>query len=249
LAAKFKAGHSHLGYAGGLQMIFWQRHGVFIARAQMVIWTRHCVLLLEAIVLCIQKEAQASGYVQVDETPVRYMDPENPGRCSQGYLWTTLVPKKCVVYEWHASRAAACLDSLLGKECAGKIQCDGYSAYTAFARDKEIILIGCMAYLRRGFFEAREQSPGIAGWILNQIGILYGWEEQLRQSRAGPALREPFLRAINKELPPAPSGITCNIHFITLSRRDDHSYRKAWCHCRYFRVFNATFGMFGARGI
>jgi hypothetical protein len=173
-----------------LQMIFWQRHGVFIGRAQMVIWTRHCVLLLEAIVLCIKKEMQASAYVQVDETPVRYMDPENPGRCSQGYLWTALVPGKCVLYEWHASRAAACLDSLLGKEYAGKIQCDGYSAYPAFARDKPITLIGCMAHLRRGFFEAREQSPGIAGWILNQIGILYGWEEQLRQSRAGPALRE-----------------------------------------------------------
>lgn len=173
-----------------LQMIFWQRQGVFIARAQMVIWTRHCVLLLEAIVLCIKKEAQASGYVQVDETPVRYMDPENPGRCSQGYLWTALVPRKCVVYEWHASRAAACLESLLGKEYAGKIQCDGYSAYPAFARDKEVTLIGCMAHLRRGFFEAREQAPTVAGWILNQIGILYGWEEQLRQSRAGPALRE-----------------------------------------------------------
>jgi transposase len=173
-----------------LQTIFWQRQGVFIARAQMVIWTRHCALLLEAIVLCIKKEMQASGYAQVDETPVRYMDPENPGRCSQGYLWTALVPGKCVVYEWHASRAASCLESLLGKEYAGKIQCDGYSAYPAFARDKPITLIGCMAHLRRGFFEAREQSPGIAGWILNQIGILYGWEEQLRQSRAGPALRE-----------------------------------------------------------
>jgi transposase len=172
-----------------LQTMFWQRQGVYIARAQMVTWTRHCVLLLEAIVLCIKKEAQASGYVQVDETPVRYMDPENPGRCSQGYLWTALVPGKCVVYEWHASRAAACLDSLLGKDYAGKIQCDGYSAYPAFARGKAVTLIGCMAHLRRGFFQAREQSPGIAGWILNQIGILYGWEDQLRQSRAGPALR------------------------------------------------------------
>ena len=43
-----------------LQKMFSQRQGVFIARAQMVIWTRHCVLLLEAIVLCIKKEAQAS---------------------------------------------------------------------------------------------------------------------------------------------------------------------------------------------
>lgn len=173
-----------------LQVIFWQRHGVFIARQQMVIWTRHCVLLLEAIVLCIKKEVQASGYVQVDETPVRYLDGENPGRCSQGYLWTALVPGKCVIYEWHASRAAACLESLLGKDYPGKIQCDGYSAYPAFAAEKEITLIGCLAHVRRGFFEARNQAPVTAGWVLNQIGILYGWEEDLRRNRAGPSLRE-----------------------------------------------------------
>lgn len=174
-----------------LQMIFWQRHGVYIARQQMVLWTGHCVLLLEAIVVCLKKELHASPYVQVDETPVRYLDPELPGRCGQGYLWTALVPGKCMVYEWHASRAAACLDSLLGKDFSGKIQCDGYSAYPAFAKDKAgVKLFGCLAHARRGFFEAKEQAPQVVGWILNQIGILYGWEEELRESRAGPAVRE-----------------------------------------------------------
>jgi transposase len=183
-----------------LQMIFWQRHGVFIARQQMVIWTGQCVLLLEAIAICLKKEVQASPYVQVDETPVRYLDPELPGRCGQGYLWTGLVPGKCVVYEWHASRAAACLDSLLGKAFKGKIQCDGYSAYPAFAKDKpDVKLLGCLAHARRGFFEAREEAPKVAGWILNQIGILYGWEERLRQSRAGPAAREA-LRASHSRM-------------------------------------------------
>ena len=183
-----------------MQMIFWQRHGVFIARQQMVLWTGQCVLLLEAIVVCIKKEMQQSPYVQVDETPVRYLDPELPGRCGQGYLWTGLVPGKCVVYEWHASRAAACLDSLLGEEFSGKLQCDGYSAYPAFARDKSgVKLFGCLAHMRRGFFEAKEQGPQVAGWILNQIGILYGWEDQLRQSRAGPAAREA-LRASHSRM-------------------------------------------------
>jgi hypothetical protein len=29
----------------------------------------------------------------------------------------------------------------------------------------------------------------VAGWILNQIGLLYRWEEELRRNRAGPVLR------------------------------------------------------------
>jgi len=178
------------------EQIFLRRHGVFIARQQMVQWTHQAERLLCGITHELKKQLQASAYVQVDETPVRYQDPDLIGRCGQGYLWTGRVPGQCVVYEWHASRASRCLDLFLGEGFSGKLQCDGYSAYPAFARDKTgIELFGCWAHARRGFFEAREQAPLTAGWILKQIGILYGWEEQMRQSRAGPSLRQAFRAA------------------------------------------------------
>jgi transposase len=174
-----------------LEQLFWQRHGVWIARQQMVQWTAQCVRLLSGITDCLKAELRQSGYVQVDETPVRYQDPLLEGRCGQGCLWTGLVPGQCVIYEWHVSRAARCLESLLGADFAGKLQSDGYSASPAFAKGKtELKLFGCWAHARRGFFEALEQAPQGAGWILKQIGLLYRWEEQLRQSRAGPGTRE-----------------------------------------------------------
>jgi transposase len=173
------------------EQIFWQRHGVFIARQQMVQWTAQSVRLLSGISDCLKRDLQGRPYVQVDETPVRYQDPNLRGRCGQGYLWTALVPGQCVVYEWHASRAARCLDSLLGPGFAGKLQCDGYSAYPAFAKEKATLaLFGCWAHARRNFFEAQEEAPRVAGWILNQIGLLYRWEEELRRNRAGPVLRQ-----------------------------------------------------------
>jgi transposase len=173
------------------EQIFWQRHGVFIARQQMVQWTAPSVRWLSGISDCLKRDMQGRPYVQVDETPVRYQDPNLQGRCGQGYLWTALVPGQCVVYEWHASRAARCLDSLLGPGFAGKLQCDGYSAYPAFAKEKATLaLFGCWAHARRNFFEAQEQAPRVAGWILNQIGLLYRWEEALRRNRAGPVLRQ-----------------------------------------------------------
>jgi hypothetical protein len=173
------------------EQIFWRRHGVFIARQQMVQWTAQSVRLLSGISDCLKRQIQASPYVQVDETPVRYQDPSLEGRCGQGYLWTALVPGQCVVYEWHPSRAARCLDSLLGVGFSGKVQSDGYSAYPAFAKEKNAVdLFGCWAHARRNFFEAQEQAPRVAGWMLNQIGLLYRWEEELRQSRAGPILRQ-----------------------------------------------------------
>jgi transposase len=173
------------------EQMFWQRHGVFIARQQMVQWTAQSVRLLSGVTDCLKAELRQSGYVQVDETPVRYQDPLLEGRCGQGYLWTGLVPGQCVVYEWHVSRAARCLESLLGADFAGKLQCDGYSAYPAFAKTKTAVeLFGCWAHARRNIFEASEQAPQVAGWLLKQIGLLYRWEEPLRQNRAGPGTRE-----------------------------------------------------------
>ena len=43
--------------------------------------------------------------------------------------------------------------------------------------------------MRRKFFEARERDPVVARWILRQIGALYRIEHELREQRAGPALR------------------------------------------------------------
>jgi transposase/regulator of replication initiation timing len=177
------------------EQIFQQRHGVFISRQQMVQWTFQSVRLLSAISDFLKKQMRQSGYVQVDETPVRFQDPDLPGRCGQGYLWVASVPGQGVVFEWHASRAARCLDSLLGPGYQGKLQSDGYSAYPAFVKNKAVELFGCWAHARRGFFEALEQAPKVAGWFLNQIGQMYGWERQLRLSRAGPALRQAHRRA------------------------------------------------------
>ena len=44
--------------------------------------------------------------------------------------------------------------------------------------------------MRRSVFEALEQAPQQAGWVLLQIGHLYRLERGLRQKRAGPRLRE-----------------------------------------------------------
>jgi hypothetical protein len=89
------------------------------------------------------------------------------------------------------------LDTIVPADFKGTVQCDGYSAYPAFAKDRQgVKLFGCLARARRGFFEAKEQAPQVAGWILNQIGVLYRWEEQWRHTRAGPDGREVDARMV-----------------------------------------------------
>lgn len=168
------------------EQIFWERHGVGIARQQMVQWQEQSVRLLTGLTDCLASQLSKSPYVQVDETPVRFQDRTLEGRCGQGYLWTALVPGECVVYQWHASRSARCLAELLGADFAAKLQCDGYSAYPAFAQDRAgVERFGCWAHARRNFYEARDQDPRSAGWLLNQFGLLYHWEGAMAPQPGG----------------------------------------------------------------
>ena len=95
------------------------------------------------------------------------------------------------MYHWETSRAATCLDNLLPVNFTGTVQCDGYSAYDALAKQSSgaITLAGCWAHVRRKFFEAKESAPRTAGWFLRQFQHLYQIEARLREGGHSPKLR------------------------------------------------------------
>jgi len=176
------------------EQIYQQRHGVHLPRQSLTRWVELTSQWLKPIYEQIRTGVMGGGYVQVDETPVDYLEPGN-GKAKHGYLWTCSRPGGDVFYRWETSRAAACLNNIIPVDFNGTLQCDGYSAYRSFAngRNGTIELAGCWAHVRRRFHEALEQSPKTAGWILRQIQHLYRVEARLRESRdggTGPKLRE-----------------------------------------------------------
>jgi transposase len=172
------------------EQIFLRRHQVHLPRQTLARWVALAADWLKPIYEQIRTGVMASGYVQVDETPVNYLEPGH-GRARQGYLWTGSRPKGDVFFRWETSRATACLDNVVPANFTGTLQCDGYAAYRAFAnsRGQAIELAGCWAHVRRKFYEAMESSPKTAGWIVRQIQHLYQVESSLREQRAGPQLR------------------------------------------------------------
>jgi hypothetical protein len=150
-----------------------------------------CADWLRPIYDAMAKEVLSGGYVQVDETPINYLSPGH-GQTKLGYLWTTCRPRGDVFFKWQTSRGAGCLKKIIPVDFAGTIQCDAYGAYPSFAREQSgsITLAGCWAHARRKFYEARDQAPLQAGFILRQIGHLYKIEARLRDAKAGPMLRE-----------------------------------------------------------
>lgn len=207
------------------EQIFAQRYQVNLPRQTLARWMELAAEWLRPIYESIRTGVMAGGYVQVDETPIDYLAPGN-GQTSQGYLWTGSRPGGDVFFHWATSRAAACLENIIPVDFCGTVQCDGYAAYRAFAKERQgIALAGCWAHVRRKFVEALESSPRLAGWILRQIQHLYRVEAGLRERRAGPKLRAAMrawqsrpiverlgrvflhLKAGGKQLPQSPLGL------------------------------------------
>jgi transposase len=193
----------HLPYYRQAEMF--ARMGVSLHRKTLCDWTLLASDWLSIIYREIQYEHWRALYRQIDETPIHYLKPGS-GKAQTGYLWTSNIPGGSVFYHWHAGRDAGGMDELFekpqameGDEPVGPeiarllriIQCDGYIVYPSWAKDKAWIkLMGCHSHVRRKFFEATEQSPRLVAWILRQLAHLYHIEKRLRETKAGPALRQ-----------------------------------------------------------
>ncbi len=160
------------------QRLFARQNEVWISRQQMVEWTAQGTQQLGRIVDVMRDELRQKAYLQTDETPVRYQDRERAGPCPHGWLWVGLDPGHAVVFQWDQSRGSKGLEKLIGKNYRGLLGVDGHSAYRAYAQPRpDVELIGCWAHARRKFMEAKDQSPRVAGWLLNQIAWLFRWEK------------------------------------------------------------------------
>ncbi len=146
------------------------RWGARISRQTLGEWVAVVADLLEPLHKLLLHQLLARGYLQVDETPIRCQDPDQPGSTVQGYLWVADDPSGDTVFRWANSRRHAELEALLGN-FVGLLQSDAYGAYPAFATAHPgVEWVGCWAHARRGFFEALQDSPKAAGVMLRIIG-------------------------------------------------------------------------------
>jgi transposase len=166
------------------EKMFRQQFGVELSRKTMGYWVEQAAELLKPVYRTIREDLLRGNYLQADETPIRYLDPDVKGKSQQGYLWTYSRPGGDVLFEWRVSRSREGPKEFL-KHFRGKLQTDGYSAYESLAKERnDLTLIGCWAHARRGFHEALTESK-LAAWFVRQIGLLYAVEKELREKNAG----------------------------------------------------------------
>lgn len=170
------------------EKMFRQQFGVELSRKTMGHWMEQVARLLAPVYRVIREDLQSGRYLQADETPIRYLDPDVKGKSQQGYLWAYSRPGGDVLFEWRVSRSREGPAAFL-KHFRGKLQTDGYSAYESLAKERaDLILVGCWTHARRGFHAALTETK-LAAWFVRQIGLMYAVEKELRQKQAGPRLR------------------------------------------------------------
>jgi len=164
--------------------------GAQLSRKTMADWIEAVADWFNPIYGRMRAKLLEGGYLQADETPVRFMDPDQKkGKTTQGYLWVIGKPGSDVVFDWRLSRRHDEATSLLdGFE--GVLQSDGYGAYDSFAKQHDNVMrVACWAHTRRKFIEAEAEAPQAVRMVLGLIGHLYRDEHQYDDKRYSPKLR------------------------------------------------------------
>lgn len=169
------------------QSAIYKRYGFFISRQNLVRWVEKVSDWIEPIYNYMEMELLEGDYLQADETPITYCDPDyGMNKSSKGYLCGYSRPKKNVCYKWRLSRSHEPTTSHFAG-FKGVLQSDAYQPYITFAKDSEgVELAACWAHARRKFFDAKDQHPRECGVYLKLVGKLYAVEAEIRDRSLSP---------------------------------------------------------------
>lgn len=164
-----------------------QRMGVDIFRATLSFWMLRCAELVKPLIELLRELICKGDYTQVDETPVQVLNERDKSNVSKSYMWVYRggpLDKRVIVYDYRSSRAGICAHDFLNG-FSGVLQADGYSGYNGFSGDVPVVRAGCMAHVRRKFFEivrVAKRKRGKAHEAMEFISQLYGIEKHAREN-------------------------------------------------------------------
>lgn len=189
-----------------LEQIFRSRFGVDVPRQRMCDWIGHAVdNWLMLIYHSIRNGLLKGDYLQIDETPIRYLDAERKGKSHTGYYWVFGRPGGDLCFDWQLGRGRAGAEAIVA-DFHGLLQSDGYAVYDAVCARRPITQLGCWAHARRKFYQAWKNNELAAMRYLLPIRHLYDIEADLPADDADGRVRVrrekslPTLAAIKAQL-------------------------------------------------
>ena len=111
--------------------------------------------------------------VQADETPIKMQKPDK-----RGYVWAFLA-ERLIAYRFSASRSGQTPVDVLGGT-KGTLVVDAYTGYNRVASVDGRDRAGCLAHVRRKFFDSLATAPDEARRALDLILAVYRVEHEAR---------------------------------------------------------------------
>lgn len=171
------------------------RLGVEMHRSTLANWVMATAARCGPLIDLLWEYLDEAVYHQMDETTVQVLHEPNRPPTAKSYIWVNLGHvarddghelKPIVVYHYHPSRSAEVVTASLENYHTGYVQTDGYEAYDkALAARQGVTHVGCLAHVRRKFFEAAKitKKPGSAQQALAFIVFSARAESPLLQRK------------------------------------------------------------------
>jgi hypothetical protein len=173
------------------------RVGVDLPRVCQVSLMAQLDRIVEPLLAALKKEVFASGYVQVDATPIDLCDPARPGAVREATLWAYRTKAGAVWFEYQTSKSPAHPDATLKRMgFRGYCQTDAAKGLASIGPPGEVTSLGCHAHSRRYFFDAHKAGDPRAEWYLDQFGKLFRVERLAQRYGRKEVLRRRFSRPI-----------------------------------------------------
>ena len=193
----------HLPFNRQIEM-FKRDHDWAIHKSTMGDWFAAVCTLLEPLYAALALQVLDTDYLQGDESRITVLEigekstknkshrfPTKKRKVHMGYMWVFRNPiSGGVFFAYRSGRGANVLNETLDK-FEGKLQSDGYSAYTSFMKKHpKVELVSCLAHIRRKFFDARKNHRELAELALRAIQYLYRIERICRDYGRSPEERQ-----------------------------------------------------------
>lgn len=134
---------------------------------------------MDPVMVALMWQVRNAALVNLDDTPVRVLDPKHPKGSRQGRVWLALGDGRWAWFFGTPNWSAEAAKKHLGK-IKGVLQGDGYKGFQKMAYEQGIKLAGCMAHLRRKLTKAMEAYDPRATEALALIAALYRVEQLAR---------------------------------------------------------------------
>lgn len=167
----------HLPFYRQVQMF--KREGVKLPESTINGWFKASCELLAPLYDCLVAQVKQQSYLQADESPIAVQSSNKPGATHTGYHWVYHAPiQKMAVFDYQTSRSSRGPTAFL-EHFQGTLQTDGYTAYNELGKREGIILLACMAHVRRYFDKALDNHKQRAEQALKMIQSLYAIERSI----------------------------------------------------------------------